>query len=100
MHNRPRIGGVATNNLAFLRERVERQRSLIMPGHNRTGSLEELNCDLRNDVENTRNSVDRLDNQISSLHQDVATLSMEVIPRFPSFRSIEIIYVLRDLFFF
>lgn len=49
-----------------------------MPVHNKTGSLEELNCDLRNDVENTRNSVDRLDNQISSLHQDVATLSMEV----------------------
>lgn len=51
-----------------------------MPVHNnKTGSLEELNCDLRNDVENTRNSVDRLDNEISSLHQDVATLSMEVI---------------------
>lgn len=49
-----------------------------MPSHNKTGSLEEINCDLRNDVENTRNSVDRLDNQISSLHQDVATLSMEV----------------------
>lgn len=73
-----RLGGAATANLAFLRERVERQRSVVVSGKGRTGSLEDLNCDLRNDVENTRNSVERLDTQISTLHQDVATLSMEV----------------------
>lgn len=78
MRNR-RLGGVATTNLAFLRERVERQRSVIVPSRAKTGSLEDLNCDLRNDVENTRNSsVERLDTQLSTLHQDVATLSMEV----------------------
>lgn len=49
-----------------------------MPARTKTGSLEELNCDLRTDVENTRNSVERLDTQISTLHHDVATLSMEV----------------------
>lgn len=75
--NRPRMGGVATNHLAFLRERVERQRSVVVP-NNKTGSLENVNYDLRNDVENTRNSVDRLDNQVISLHQDVAALSAEV----------------------
>lgn len=77
MRNR-RLGGIATNNLAFLRERVERQRSVVVPSKTRTGSLEDLDCDLRNDVENRRNSVERLDTQISTLHQDVATLSMEV----------------------
>ncbi|KAF5298054.1 hypothetical protein FQA39_LY11822 [Lamprigera yunnana] len=78
--NRPRLGGVATNHLAFLRERVERQRSVVVPSHNSntTGSLEGLNCELRNDVENTRSSVERLDNQMISLHQDVAALSAEV----------------------
>lgn len=77
MRNR-RLGGVATTNLAFLRERVERQRSVVVPIKAKTGSLEDLNCDLRSDVENTRNSVERLDTQISTLHQDVATLSIEV----------------------
>lgn len=72
------MGGVATNHLAFLREKVERQRSVVVPNSNKTGSLEEVNYDLRNDVENTRNSVDRLDNQVISLHQDVAALSAEV----------------------
>ncbi|KAF5307673.1 hypothetical protein FQR65_LT06728 [Abscondita terminalis] len=78
--NRPRMGGVATNHLAFLRERVERQRSVVVPSHNNntTGSLEGLNYELRNDVENTRSSVERLDNQVISLHQDVAALSAEV----------------------
>ncbi|XP_063930893.1 potassium voltage-gated channel subfamily H member 8 isoform X1 [Zophobas morio] len=76
--NRPRLGGVATNHLAMLRERVERQRSVVLPHHPKTSSLEDVNCELKTDVENTRNSVDRLDNQITSLHQDVATLSMEV----------------------
>lgn len=78
LHNRPRIGGIATNNLALLRERVERQRSVVIPSMNKAGSLEEINCELRTDVENTRSSVERLDNQISTLHQDVATLSIEV----------------------
>lgn len=81
MRNR-RLGGVATSNLAFLRERVERQRSVVVPSKMRTGSLENLDCDLRNDVENTRNSVERLDTQISTLHQDVATLSMEVCTKY------------------
>lgn len=81
MRNR-RLGGVATANLAFLRERVERQRSVVVPSKTKTGSLEDLNCDLRSDVENTRNSVERLDTQISTLHQDVATLSMEVSAQF------------------
>lgn len=49
-----------------------------MHDRTKTASLEELNCELRTDTENTRNSVERLDSQISSLHQDVATLSMEV----------------------
>ncbi|XP_071050671.1 voltage-gated delayed rectifier potassium channel KCNH8 isoform X2 [Onthophagus taurus] len=74
--NRPRLGGVATNNLAFLRQRVERQRSVPLAAKN--DSLEDVNTELKNDVENTKNSVERLDNQISSLHQDVATLSLEV----------------------
>ncbi|XP_049823691.1 potassium voltage-gated channel subfamily H member 8 isoform X2 [Aethina tumida] len=72
---RPRLGGIATNHLAMLRGRVERQRSVIMPKHN---SLEEIDCGLRDEPDVTRNSVERLDNQISTLHQDVATLSMEV----------------------
>ncbi|CAH1375325.1 potassium voltage-gated channel subfamily H member 8 isoform X2 [Tenebrio molitor] len=77
--NRPRLGGVATNHLAMLRERVERQRSVVMPHHAKSNnSLEDVNCDMKSDVENTRNSVDRLDTQITTLHQDVATLSMEV----------------------
>lgn len=75
---RPRMGGIATNHLAMLRERVERQRSVVVSQPSKSNSLEDLNCELKNDVENTRNSVDRLDNQISSLHQDVATLSIEV----------------------
>ncbi|KRT86714.1 hypothetical protein AMK59_2158, partial [Oryctes borbonicus] len=79
LRNRPRLGGIATSNLAFLRQRVERQRSVVVPSATvRAESLEEVNTDLRNDVENTRNSVERLDNQISTLHQDVATLSLEV----------------------
>lgn len=44
----------------------------------RAESMEEVNSELKSDVENTRNSVERLDNQISTLHQDVATLSLEV----------------------
>ncbi|KAB0794660.1 hypothetical protein PPYR_11499 [Photinus pyralis] len=79
--NRPRMGGVATNHLAFLRERVERQRSVVVSNHNSSitsDSLEGLNCELRSDVENTRSSVERLDNQVISLHQDVAALSAEV----------------------
>lgn len=75
---RPRLGGTSTNNLAFLRQRVERQRSVINPQQVRCDSLEDINSELKSDVENTKNSVERLDNQISSLHQDVATLSMEV----------------------
>ncbi|KAK9738818.1 hypothetical protein QE152_g9524 [Popillia japonica] len=78
LRNRPRLGGVATSNLAFLRQRVERQRSVVVPSATRTESLEEVNTELKNDVENTKNSVERLDNQISTLHQDVATLSLEV----------------------
>lgn len=57
---------------------MERQRSVVISQPSKSNSLEDLNCELKNDVENTRNSVDRLDNQISTLHQDVATLSMEV----------------------
>ena len=72
------MGGIATNHLAMLRERVERQRSVVVPHSTKSNSLEDLNTELKNDVENTRNGVDRLDNQISTLHQDVATLSMEV----------------------
>lgn len=72
--NRPRLGGVATNHLAMLRERVERQRSIVIP-------TKDLNCEIKNDVENTRNSVDKLDTQITTLHQDVATLSIEVIKK-------------------
>ncbi|KAJ8971823.1 hypothetical protein NQ317_002940 [Molorchus minor] len=75
---RPRMGGIATNHLAMLRERVERQRSVVISHQSKTNSLEDLNCELKNDVENTRNSVDKLDSQISTLHQDVATLSLEV----------------------
>ncbi|XP_072381889.1 voltage-gated delayed rectifier potassium channel KCNH8 isoform X4 [Diabrotica undecimpunctata] len=75
---RPRMGGVATNHLAMLRQRVERQRSVILPHHSKPNSMEEINSELKSDVENTRNGVDRLDDQISTLHQDVATLSMEV----------------------
>lgn len=77
--NRPRLGGIATNHLAVLRERVERQRSVVLPHHAKTSSAEDLNCEIKNDVENTRNSVEKLDTQITTLHQDVATLSMEVI---------------------
>ncbi|XP_050503214.1 potassium voltage-gated channel subfamily H member 8-like [Diabrotica virgifera virgifera] len=75
---RPRMGGIATNHLAMLRQRVERQRSVVLPHHSKPNSLEEINSELKSDVENTRNGVDRLDDQISTLHQDVATLSMEV----------------------
>ena len=75
---RPRLGGASTNNLGFLRQRVERQRSIANSQSARCDSLEDINSELKNDVENTKNSVERLDNQISSLHQDVATLSMEV----------------------
>ncbi|XP_025832214.1 potassium voltage-gated channel subfamily H member 8-like [Agrilus planipennis] len=75
-----RTGSTFNNNLALLRERVERQRSVVFNCNriSRTGSLEELDANVRHDVENTRNSVERLDSQVSSLHQDVAALSIEV----------------------
>ncbi|KAG5895875.1 hypothetical protein JTB14_012258 [Gonioctena quinquepunctata] len=75
---RPRMGGIATNHLALLRGRVERQRSVIIPHQSTTNSLEDLNSEPKSDNDNNRNESERLDNQISSLHQDVATLSMEV----------------------
>ncbi|XP_066244999.1 potassium voltage-gated channel subfamily H member 8 isoform X2 [Euwallacea similis] len=73
---RPRLGGVATNHLAMLRERVERQRSIIMP-HSKYNSYEELTPKSECDTSN-KESVERLDNQITSLHQDVTALSIEV----------------------
>ncbi|CAH2074190.1 unnamed protein product, partial [Iphiclides podalirius] len=57
-----------------LREKIERQRSVVTPKVGRADSLEGLNLE----VHNTRSSVDRLDTQVSSLHHDVAALSMEV----------------------
>ncbi|CAH0554611.1 unnamed protein product [Brassicogethes aeneus] len=68
---RPRLGGVATNHLAMLRGRVERQRSVVLPKNN---SLEEEITE----GEVPRHSAEKLDTQISTLHQDVAALSMEV----------------------
>nr|XP_008195925.1 PREDICTED: potassium voltage-gated channel subfamily H member 8 isoform X4 [Tribolium castaneum] len=76
--NRSRLGGIATNHLAMLRERVERQRSVVLPPQTKTNSLEDVNCLLNSSVENARNSVDSLDNQIATLHQNVTTLSTEV----------------------
>ncbi|XP_065155223.1 potassium voltage-gated channel subfamily H member 8-like isoform X3 [Atheta coriaria] len=79
---RPRLGGIATTNLALLRERVDRQRSVTQ--FKRTSSLEEINNASESqpaaDVETAPlpNSTDRLDSQISSLHHDVATLSIDV----------------------
>lgn len=81
---RPRLGGIATTNLALLRERVDRQRSVTQ--FKRTSSLEEINNASESqpaaDVETAPlpNSTDRLDSQISSLHHDVATLSIDVSP--------------------
>ncbi|XP_077291084.1 eag-like K[+] channel [Arctopsyche grandis] len=57
-----------------LRERVERQRSVVVPPPPGDDSLEGLNLE----VHNTKSSVERLDTQVSSLHHDVAALSMEV----------------------
>ncbi|GBP28292.1 Potassium voltage-gated channel subfamily H member 8 [Eumeta japonica] len=57
-----------------LRERIERQRSVVTPKVTRSDSLEGLNLEMHN----TRSSVDRLDTQVSTLHHDVAALSMEV----------------------
>ncbi|XP_008195772.2 potassium voltage-gated channel subfamily H member 8 isoform X1 [Tribolium castaneum] len=76
--NRSRLGGIATNHLAMLRERVERQRSVVLPPQTKTNSLEDVNCLLNSSVENARNSVDSLDNQIATLYQNVTTLSTEV----------------------
>ncbi|XP_044271145.1 potassium voltage-gated channel subfamily H member 8 isoform X2 [Tribolium madens] len=76
--HRPRLGGVATNHLAMLRERVERQRSVVLPQQIKKNSFEDVNCLLNSSVENARNSVDSLDNQIATLHQNVTTLSTEV----------------------
>ncbi|XP_030761068.1 potassium voltage-gated channel subfamily H member 8 [Sitophilus oryzae] len=73
---RHRLGGVATNHLAMLRERVERQRSVIVP-HSKYSSYEELETKTEMECGN-KDSVERLDSQISSLHQDVAALSIEV----------------------
>ncbi|XP_076265799.1 eag-like K[+] channel isoform X3 [Rhynchophorus ferrugineus] len=73
---RHRLGGVATNHLAMLRERVERQRSLVVP-HSKVNSFEELETKSDNES-NNKGSVERLDSQITSLHQDVAALSIEV----------------------
>lgn len=76
-----------TTPLAIVRERVERQRSVVVPppyfdrqnsAPPPTASLDGLNLEIRGEVELTRNSVERLDTQVSTLHQDVATLSMEV----------------------
>ncbi|KAL1498113.1 hypothetical protein ABEB36_008966 [Hypothenemus hampei] len=74
---RPRLGGVATNHLAMLRERVERQRSVIMPHLKHNKSCEELTSKTECDNSN-KESVERLDSQILSLHQDVTALSVEV----------------------
>ncbi|CAG9761104.1 unnamed protein product [Ceutorhynchus assimilis] len=77
---RSRLGGVASNHLAMLRGRVERQRSVIMP-HSKFNSCEDLtnkNTECDSSAGNNKESAERLDNQISSLHQDVATLSIEV----------------------
>ncbi|XP_060527733.1 potassium voltage-gated channel subfamily H member 8 isoform X2 [Cylas formicarius] len=74
MQRRSRIGGVATNHLAMLRERVERQRSVIT-SQSKYNSTEDI--DNKSEIE-SRESTERLDNQISTLHQDVATLSLEV----------------------
>ncbi|XP_045473209.1 potassium voltage-gated channel subfamily H member 8 isoform X2 [Harmonia axyridis] len=74
---RPRLGGIATNHLAMLRQRVERQRSVNIPSKQ---SMHASSDDVSNeDGESTkRNSVEKLDSQISTLHQDVAALSIEV----------------------
>ncbi|XP_050305107.1 potassium voltage-gated channel subfamily H member 8 isoform X2 [Anthonomus grandis grandis] len=72
---RTRLGGVATNHLAMLRERVERQRSVIMPTP-KFSSYEELVPKVESEV--VQPNSERLDSQISSLHQDVAALSVEV----------------------
>lgn len=73
---KPRLGGIATNHLAMLRERVERQRSVVVP-YSKHNSLEEIitknECDI-----STKENAERLDSQISSLHQDVTALSKEV----------------------
>ncbi|ENN79150.1 hypothetical protein YQE_04336, partial [Dendroctonus ponderosae] len=75
---RPRLGGVATNHLAMLRERVERQRSVIMP-HSKYSSCDELpGSKNESDSSGNKESVERLDSQITTLHQDVAALSVEV----------------------
>ncbi|XP_019756627.2 potassium voltage-gated channel subfamily H member 8 isoform X2 [Dendroctonus ponderosae] len=75
---RPRLGGVATNHLAMLRERVERQRSVIMP-HSKYSSCDELTGSKNeSDSSGNKESVERLDSQITTLHQDVAALSVEV----------------------
>ncbi|XP_017771321.1 PREDICTED: potassium voltage-gated channel subfamily H member 8 [Nicrophorus vespilloides] len=73
---RQRIGGIATSNLALLRERVERQRSVVMPNKSKTGSLEDIDNEFKNDVE--RSNDEKYDSHLMALHQDVATLSVEV----------------------
>lgn len=69
-------------SLVKVRERVERQRSVVVAPVTTGNSLEELNHELRGEVEHTRSSVERLDTQVSTLHQDVAVLSMEVCLNF------------------
>lgn len=72
---KPRLGGIATNHLAMLRERVERQRSVIVP-YSKHNSLEEIAT--KNECDISTKETERLDSQISSLHQDVTALSIEV----------------------
>ncbi|XP_044753445.1 potassium voltage-gated channel subfamily H member 8 [Coccinella septempunctata] len=76
---RPRMGGIATNHLAMLRQRVERQRSVNIPvRQSMHASSDDVSAEEK-DVEGTkRHSVEKLDSQISTLHQDVAALSIEV----------------------
>lgn len=74
------MGGVATNHLAMLRERVQRQRSVVLGTDHpaKTNSLEDVVEKKREELDPPVKNVDFLDTQISNLHQDVATLSMEV----------------------
>ncbi|KAL5286114.1 KCNH4 family protein [Megaselia abdita] len=78
------------SNIATIRERVERQRSVnTSHSQNHTNnSLEGLNLEQYRPIEkiteftypnrNGRHSMERLDSQVSTLHQDVAQLSAEV----------------------
>lgn len=77
------------SNIATIRERVERQRSVNSSHTNDVNtSLEGLNLEQYKPIEKIteftypnrsgRHSMERLDSQVNTLHQDVAQLSVEV----------------------